>query len=77
MSRLEKKLNNDINELQKFVHDTRRQAIFSQGNRTRQQTFSTYYNLLINNFLDRRWSISSKVHLESFVVVIDRFGMYI
>jgi len=46
MSRLEKKLNNDINELQRFVHDTRRQAIFSQGNRTRQQTFSTYYNLL-------------------------------
>jgi len=41
MSRLEKKLNNDINELQRFVHDTRRQSIFSQGNRTMYRNPST------------------------------------
>lgn len=38
MSRQEEKLNKDINELQRFVHDTRRQALFSQGNLTYYQT---------------------------------------
>jgi predicted DNA-binding protein YlxM (UPF0122 family) len=47
MSISEKKLNQDINELQKFVHDTRKQAIYSQGNRTRK-LFSNYENLLIS-----------------------------
>ena len=38
MSSQEEKLNKDINELQRFVHDTRRQAIYSQGNRTYYRT---------------------------------------
>ena len=38
MSSQEEKLNQDINELQRFVHDTRRQAIYSQGNLTYYQT---------------------------------------
>lgn len=46
MSSQEEKLNKDINELQRFVHDTRRQAIYSQGNRTRLFTLSNYSNLL-------------------------------
>lgn len=37
MSSQEQQLN-QINELQKFVHDTRRQAIYSQGNRTYYRT---------------------------------------
>jgi len=47
MSISEKELNRDINELQKFVHDTRKQAIYSQSNRTKM-TFSTYENFLIS-----------------------------
>lgn len=47
MSMSEKKLNQDINELQKFIHDTRKQALYSQSNRTKT-TFSTYENYLIS-----------------------------
>jgi hypothetical protein len=48
MSSQEQKLNNNINELQRFVHDTRRQAIYSQGNRPyyRTETLDQYCNLL-------------------------------
>ncbi len=38
MSSQEEKLNKDINELQRFVHDTRRQSIYSQGNRSYRTT---------------------------------------
>lgn len=47
MSISEKKLIQDINELQRFVHDTRRQAIYSQGNREKT-IFSNYENVLIS-----------------------------
>jgi hypothetical protein len=46
MSISEKKLNQDINELQKFVHDTRKQALYSQSNRT--TTLTNYRNLLVS-----------------------------
>lgn len=47
MSSQEEKLNQDINELQRFVHDTRRQAIYSQGNRYyRTENLNQYYNML-------------------------------
>ena len=47
MSSQEEKLNPDINELQRFVHDTRRQAIYSQGNRSyRTRNLNQYYNIL-------------------------------
>ena len=46
MSSQEQQLN-QINELQRFVHDTRRQAIYSQGNRNyRPETIAQYYNIL-------------------------------
>ena len=47
MSISEKKLNQDINELQRFVHDTRKQSIYSQGNRT-NFNFSNYENMLVS-----------------------------
>lgn len=47
MSISEKKLNQDINELQKFVHDTRKQALYSQSNRT-TTTLTNYQNLLVS-----------------------------
>jgi uncharacterized protein YlxW (UPF0749 family) len=47
MSSQEQQLNQNINELQQFVHDTRRQSIYSQGNRNyRTETLSQYYNIL-------------------------------
>lgn len=47
MSSQEEQLNKDINELQQFVHDTRRQSIYSQGNRNyRTETINQYYNIL-------------------------------
>jgi hypothetical protein len=47
MSSQEEQLNKDINELQQFVHDTRRQSIYSQGNRYyRTETINQYYNIL-------------------------------
>jgi hypothetical protein len=46
MSSQEKQLN-QINELQKFVHDTRRQAIYSQGNSNYQtKSLNQYYTIL-------------------------------
>ena len=47
MSISEKKLIQDINELQRFVHDTRKQAIYSQGNQEKS-VFSNYENVLIS-----------------------------
>ena len=38
MSSQEQQLKQNINELQRFVHDTRRQAIYSQGNRSYRTT---------------------------------------
>jgi len=47
MSSQEQQLNQNINELQRFVHDTRRQAIYSQGNRYyRKETLNQYYTIL-------------------------------
>ncbi len=48
MSSQEQKLNKNINELQKFVHDTRKQSIYSQGNRPyyRKENLNQYCNLL-------------------------------
>ena len=47
MSILEEKLNQDINELQKFVHNNRRQAIYSQSTmKRREQPLSYYCSLL-------------------------------
>jgi len=46
MSSQEKQLK-QINELQRFVHDTRRQAIYSQGNPSYQtENLNQYYNML-------------------------------
>lgn len=47
MSISEKKLNQDINELQRFVHDTRKQAIYSQSNR-KSFNFSELENILVS-----------------------------
>lgn len=50
MSSQEQQLNQNITELQQFVHDTRRQAIYSQGNRNYRphspETIAQYYNIL-------------------------------
>jgi hypothetical protein len=46
MSSQEQQLNQDISELKKFVHDTRRQANNPQGNNYRKETLGQYYNLL-------------------------------
>jgi len=47
MSSQEQQLNQNITELQQFVHDTRRQVIYSQGNRNyRPETIAQYYNIL-------------------------------
>ena len=47
MSSQEQQLKQNINELQRFVHDTRRQAIYSQGNPYyRTETIAQYYNIL-------------------------------
>ena len=47
MSSQEKQLK-QINELQRFVHDTRRQAIYSQGNQSyRTENLNQYYNMLV------------------------------
>ena len=43
MSSQEQQLNQNITELQQFVHDTRRQSIYSQGNRNyRPETIAQY-----------------------------------
>jgi hypothetical protein len=47
MSISEKKLNKEINELQRFVHDTRKQSIYSQGNRS-NFSFANYENILVS-----------------------------
>jgi hypothetical protein len=47
MSIPEKKLNQDINELQRFVHDTRKQSIYSQSNRS-NFSFANYENILVS-----------------------------
>ena len=50
MSILEEKLNHNINELQRFIHNSRRQALFSQSTRKRsKQPLSQYYSLLESN----------------------------
>ncbi len=49
MSISEKKLNQDINELQRFVHDTRKQSIYSQSNRSKSNfSFANYENVLVS-----------------------------
>lgn len=44
MSSEEHQLNQDINELQRFVHNTRRQVTYSQSNL--RETLGQYYNIL-------------------------------
>lgn len=47
MSSQEQQLNQNINELQQFVHNTRRQVTYSQGNPNYpKETISQYYNIL-------------------------------
>ena len=74
MSSQEQQLN-QINELQRFVHDTRRQAIYSQGNRSyRTEKLNQYYTILnasTQQLSRQEVIISSGAFREMPVVVIE------